>query len=327
MDVRTSIYYLTYPFRKISESQKRRSQRTAAEISKKRLRKLWMTHEKSSSSCPICGNDRFSKVADEDRHGIGITTVLCERCGFGLMNPQPSVEFYRKFYQEYYWDLYFGRGANHENHLKYWRSQSDTLVGSLISAGLDLENRTVFEIGCGPGYTLESIRSHWNCRVSALEPSVEEATRVRDLFPDSLIINSTVEEVGELPSFLQGKCDFVISTHVFEHVCDLLKAFELVQRSVSPNGLVYIEVPDFDYDGWKFPHIFHIAHLWHFDEETLTCIAARFGLRKTQVFRGANRCIKRSGVGVLFEVGESLEVVPDRLEANQRRIEKIKRGS
>jgi SAM-dependent methyltransferase len=327
MDAKTAFYYISFPFRELLKLHRRQKQVRSNEYSRKKIQELWLKYEKKLVDCPVCEGRDFLEVAAADRHGLGIRTVLCNNCGFGLTNPQPPNIFFKEFYQLHYWELYFGRGSNHNDLICYWRSQSDTLVKSWISAGIDLSDKTIFEIGCGPGYSLESICAKWKCCVNALEPSIEEARRVRRLFPDAVVVNTTVESEESLPDSLRSNCDFVYSTHVFEHVSDLGMAFKLARMLVKPDGLVYIEVPDLDYEGWKYPHMFHIAHLWHFDEESLVATAQRFGLKKKYVLRGEDHCIKRSGIGIIFEVGEIKKIIPDRFEKNYDVIEKIKSRS
>lgn len=320
MDIRTLCYYIKLPGNFILKSCNRLVLELENTRTRRMLKRIWRDAPKSIRQCPICNDSNFIEVSDNDRHGIGIRTVLCSNCGLGMTNPQPPIKLFQDFYKKYYWDLYFGRGAQYPKLLAYWRQQANGMVDNWAKYGINLSDCLVFELGCGPGYSLEAISSRWKCSVHALEPSTDEAERVRSIFPEASILVESVEGMTKLPEKLIGKCDFVYSTHVFEHVYDLKKAFGLLRDLVSEDGMAYIEVPDMEYNGWTYPHMLHLAHLWHFDEDTITYIASKFGFRKRAVFRGAAHCIKRSGLGIVFDVtaSEHISLMPDRFQRNHQ---------
>jgi SAM-dependent methyltransferase len=51
-------------------------------------------------SCNLCGRDDALPVAQRDKYGLPLTTVMCRGCGLLYLNPRPTAATYRKFYEE-----------------------------------------------------------------------------------------------------------------------------------------------------------------------------------------------------------------------------------
>lgn len=325
MDVRTALYYLGLPCNALLsvckgiEGKVRERSRLAS------LRKRWKARSTVSRECPLCMEREPEVFTEEDRHGLGVCTVICRSCGFVYTNPQGDAEFYADFYRRHYWALYFGRGGTPEMHLNHWRGQASTLIDTWEKCGIDLEGKKVFEIGPGLGYTLETVEARWSCQLAGLEPSVDCVRRLKERFPAGQFVEATIENHSRNEGEWQaGGYDFVYSTHVFEHVFHLREAFQLFASLLRSDGVGYLEVPDLEYAGWKFPHMFHIAHLWHFSEDSLAFMCGEHGLKVVQVIRGADSCIKRSGIGFFLEKGGGQRDLPRDYEVNRRRLSEIR---
>jgi len=323
MKIKTAIYFLKLPFINVKIFFRKIFYKIKNIYIFKMVFKQWTESTKINVACPICSSDKSQNVSSLDRHGLCVKTDICRSCGFVFTNPQPPTSFYEKFYRKYYWVLYFGSETNHKNLIPYWRHQADRLVNSLADLKICLNDKNVFEVGCGPGYTIQSLISRWNCQIDALEPSESECKLLRSFLCNSKIFNFTIESANASEIVPRNYYDFVISTHVIEHVQNPNIAFQFISSILKNSGFAYIEVPDLSYSGWKYPHIFHIAHLWHFTEANLTYMAAKHGLQKLSVIRGKNSCIKNSGIGILFKKDSSHVELPNEFNKNLEILKSI----
>ena len=74
--------------------------------------------------------------------------------------------------------------------------------------------------------------------------------------------------------------DFIRLNHVLEHLRDPVEALERIAARLSPDGLLYVEVPDIcAYAASKSKGgIFHYGHISNFSAWTLRAAAGRAGL-------------------------------------------------
>ena len=86
---------------------------------------------------------------------------------------------------------------------------------------------------------------------------------------------------------LPGSFDLITLIHVLEHVPDPVGMLMRAVNRLSPNGLIYIEVPDLQSERWSGKDFFHIAHVWYFHEVALRNLFLRCGLKIIDVTRGA----------------------------------------
>ncbi|MBI4353880.1 MAG: class I SAM-dependent methyltransferase [Candidatus Omnitrophica bacterium] len=141
-----------------------------------------------------------------------------------------------------------------------------------------LAGRRVLDIGCGRGQMLAWLQ-HWGAEVYGTELSQAAADEAaRRLGPSSVVVNELAEA-----GFPDGWFDAVTVWHVLEHVLDPVALLREVARVVSPDGFVYVEVPNAGgwaarrlgrrWLGYDAPH-----HLVHFTPETLRLAGTKAGL-------------------------------------------------
>src|SRR5512138_3542016 len=56
--------------------------------------------------CWVCGSPRSEAVSADDRYGMGMSYVICERCGLVYLDPVPGDEPLRIFYRDHYRRFY-----------------------------------------------------------------------------------------------------------------------------------------------------------------------------------------------------------------------------
>lgn len=94
--------------------------------------------------------------------------------------------------------------------------------------------------------------------------AAEAARRFPEIDPARLV---TVNHLGDLDhdglaQFDAGHFDFVIMSHVLEHVANPIRVIEEAFRITRPGGMVVLTIPDKDYTFDRPRAITPFAHLW-----------------------------------------------------------------
>jgi 2-polyprenyl-3-methyl-5-hydroxy-6-metoxy-1,4-benzoquinol methylase len=198
-------------------------------------------------ACILCGGSAQPLFSARDyRRPIDQSEYVlnwCKNCAFGRLKGTFSPTAVRSFY-----DIdYYTHGENNSVfeektflerlrcHLA-WRVDKGEDFGPL-ELGPAL-GRTVCDIGCGSGSTLEALK-HNGFSIVGIEPDAkarELAQKVCNVF------DGTVEQ---LPTQIQfQKFDIVLMSHVLEHCIDLQIALRNIHSILTPSGTFVIEVPN-----------------------------------------------------------------------------------
>lgn len=124
------------------------------------------------------------------------------------------------------------------------------------------------DIGCGNGSQLSYLKHHgW--KVIGLDLS-EQASEVAK---KNFGIDVYVGELENLP-YPPNTFDFIIMSHVLEHVTSPVETLKRVKELLKPDGVVYVEVPNYEsfsrklsrehWFAWETPR-----HLFMFSPQTL----------------------------------------------------------
>ncbi|MCP2731286.1 class I SAM-dependent methyltransferase, partial [Limnofasciculus baicalensis] len=225
-----------------------------------------------------CNGEDFNLIAEQDKFGFHVSTVLCKNCGLLQTNPCLREKDYIDFYQNHYRKLYAGTLALPEeyftNKLSFGRKQFNWIVKHL-----DLEKQSlVLEVGSGAGATLYNFcKNGYKTLGIDYDRECLEAGKTR-YGKDSLW---NVYE-GDLHSItLEEKPKLIIYSHVLEHIFDINRELTKVAEILSEDGYLFIEVPGVKnvktwYSG-NFLGYLENAHLYHFTLRTLTNIMHKHG--------------------------------------------------
>jgi SAM-dependent methyltransferase len=226
--------------------------------------------------CP-CKADDDTVVAEIDRYGLPVTTVICGACACLRTNPfldDASLDhFYRTTYQTMYarapqLEPYFARQMAYGE--RVW-----ALYGQQLSAGAH-----VLEIGCGAGGGLSAFERR-GFRVAGCELD-------RELVNFGLtkgVENLWEGTIDEMPQrFASQRWDVIFLHHVFEHVQSPRKMLQSLGSLLAPGGRLLTIVPDFTRVD-QFPNpagdvrkFLHVAHKFNYTAITLEVVAAQTGL-------------------------------------------------
>ncbi len=259
--------YSSKPELKLNLVQKQTKQKVIEKINNKKYA------FESINQCPICKNKDFAVLAEKDRYGFRLNTVVCNNCGLVFTNPRFNEKSYNQFYKKDYRNLYIGKPGRFDvlfdSQYKHGKKIYD-----FITKYLPLLEGSVVEVGVGSGGILSYFKDkRFNVRGVDFDESYLNYGRQKglDLFfgnIDELIKRKT-------------KADLVIYSHVFEHILDLKKELDKIKKILNKDGYIYIEVPgiknlekNYELDFLKY---IQNAHVYNFSLASLTNILKQNG--------------------------------------------------
>lgn len=234
-----------------------------------------------AASCPHCRSPRHELVA---RKYSVARIVRCVDCGLYFSRP-----IYRSWLADNLYDsLYtagFGTTLPDETHLAHWlatgfrdtRREADTVLEKL-RLHAPAPSASLLEIGCSWGYFLHQARG-----AGFAVTGIEIGGHRRDFGRQRLGLE-IVSDLGALPA---GRhYDVVYTSHVLEHFTDLHGVFPRIAALLKDDGVLFIEVPNFDPDQFG-PRCFSVVGAVHpigFNSEFFRTNLPRHGLTVTGIF-------------------------------------------
>lgn len=159
-----------------------------------------------------------------------------------------------------------------EEYSRFLPQYYGTTIPTTLKKYLDTATfTTLLECGCGDGallYELKKGNYFKNRKINAIDLSKNRIDLVKKI--DSKI-NAFVDNAETLSKIRDNSIDFLISTHVIEHVDDK-KMLKAIERVVKKNGIVYIGTIFKKWYGWYYYRkngkwVMDVAHLREYMEE------------------------------------------------------------
>lgn len=183
------------------------------------------------SSCPLCGGvlEAFA-VAPAMYVTLHRTQSRCTGCGVLVANPRASEHardryYQNRYYQEQWPDAERLWAANVASHSRHDFEIVRELAGDLLFRG------TALDLGCGYGAMLEVLRRNGYTAIGS------DVSAHACRFVASRSFGVVCSKTPGL-SFAPRSFDFVISSHVIEHVADPVAFVHEVVALVRPGGCV-----------------------------------------------------------------------------------------
>jgi SAM-dependent methyltransferase len=199
------------------------------------------------ATCPYCRSSRGTTIARK------VVVVRIHRCaGCGLCFTRPIYEswltgsFYDHIYDSHHHTTTRLPSPSELDALKRTNfAHSDKNFGPLIEKLRPLvrgDAPQALEIGSSWGYCLYQLRA------AGFHPVGLEIARTRREFGRCSLGVEAVGSWSELPAGRQF--DLVLANHALEHFTDLTSVFARIARALRDGGLLFIAVPNFDFDSF-----------------------------------------------------------------------------
>lgn len=222
------------------------------------------------------GEHHGLRLARRDRHDI----VECKACGFRHALPLPDAAHLEKIYRDEYYARDKPAFLTHAAEDQAWARLADSDRLEAIETLLPAERRRLLDIGCGPGYFLQTaVERGWDAH--GIEPSRHAAAHARALGAQITEGFFNSESAATL-----GRFDAVNLCNVLEHVPDPAHLIRLAHDVLEPGGVVCVTVPnDFSPlqmagraalntpEWWVAPP----HHLNYFNFDSLSALLSHFG--------------------------------------------------
>ena len=240
------------------------------------------TYRLINEPCPCASDSNEVLIAEIDRYGLPLESVLCLACGTVRIDPYLDPPSLESFYRELYQDLY-GRAVEPAEYFERQRAYGRRILATL--RGSDPTSGSVLEIGCGAGGGLSEFAAA-GFHVAGCDYS----DTLIDFGTHRGVPNLCVGGIEEVRrSRPQEKFDLVFLHHVYEHVGKPLALLEEIQPILAPGGKVLIIVPELSrIDRFVIPagnalEFFHVAHKYNYSFTGISHIARQAGMTARRV--------------------------------------------
>ncbi len=241
-------------------------------------------------NCPICGVaqsislirlewqlfiDHPLLVVPEQAAPEGVSLYgldVCASCGMSFTSPIASPKAFDAYYS--HWSRYASgtdslNGPPDAPTRERYQGTVDR-VAPYISGS----HAHILDMGCLEGGLLEAFKSLGYKNIAGVDPAHESTQRAAQKKID--VRQGTLNAIP----FPDETFDLILCVHVLEHAADL-SCLELF-RVLSPQGRIYVEVPDAAAYCADTPDIFFdlsLEHINHFDLLSLVSLFRRHGFR------------------------------------------------
>jgi ubiquinone/menaquinone biosynthesis C-methylase UbiE len=204
------------------------------------------------NECPICGDDKLNSFISTNvqmhARGEEFNFDQCENCSLVMLNPRVDIEKIDTYYTHNYlpyrgasaWGRYQSMVENSQNKLDEKR------VGLLTKYKTLNEKTTVLDIGCGKPSFLAKCSEKYKTKCIGIDFSDKGW---KESSKDFGSIDLLVTDVNNLK--LDKSPDIITMWHYLEHDYSPKETLEKLKSIISPKGLVFIEVPNFESESRK----------------------------------------------------------------------------
>jgi len=234
-------------------------------------------------ACNFCLSERRAIVAQPDRYGFPIRTVMCLDCGLYYLADRLTDDGYAKFYTDDYRKLtalFAGVPQSdindiHADQVAYGKRLINALQGFLNFR----PGARAIDVGGSGGQVGFQFQKYIGIRTTVLDPSPDEVDAARDLGLEG--ITGSFEKFETDESF-----DLILFCRSIEHVQDLRGVLAKMRRLLRPDGLLYCDIVDFTELCRLVGHpegVAKIDHCYWLTQETSARIFKSVGLQIVMV--------------------------------------------
>ncbi|MEE8269473.1 MAG: class I SAM-dependent methyltransferase, partial [Nitrospinaceae bacterium] len=261
----------------------------------------------SSSQCNLCGSTEYDVLSKTGRENEPLNTVICKKCGLIWSHPFPIDPLV--YYQKHYRIRYKGTFTPKKKHI--FRAARAAVGRFNLLKHLLKPRWRVLEVGSGGGEFLYLLNK-LGYDAFGIEPNEGYAEYARSEYQLNI-------KTGFLQNtqFEENSFEMVTLWHVFEHMDNPADILKKIHSFLATDGLLVIEVPNVEAICSLPRNTFHTAHLYNFNQSTLSRMAERAG------FTVVEKSMATDG-GIIWQIfkknGAAPREVQGEIEGNFERI-------
>jgi SAM-dependent methyltransferase len=230
-------------------------------------------------ACYLCGGEEHTLVSDRLRYGSSRKVFRCSSCGLVFLHPGMTPDEEREFYEREYGEIFSAEKGTTPAQLFRSRLPDARMYQEWVRK--DIGGRdTCLEIGCASGYFLATIRDE-----VASVAGVETHQLLREYcIENGIPVFNSVDEIGE------GAFSRIFLFFVLEHIGDPVGFLAGLKRILSPDGKIFIVVPNVDdallslYDIPAFRSFYFTpAHQFYYARSTLGSLFQKAGFTRFMI--------------------------------------------
>lgn len=260
--------------------------------------------------CPSCENNILIPHDQIEWLDIDFWYQMCTECGLKFMNPRPTMQSYRDFYKNMFWQqkirnkgfiksgqLWNGGRYKYDND-KEWSPEFGRknvvekvkdlrfeTISSALKNNITLNSKSkILEVGCGLAATLHEMKKVYDCETYAIEPS-DEACNVIEKKGVVKLLGRYAEELNDVAE-MPLKFDAIIFSHVLENTVAPANILAYAKRCLNSGGVIYIQTPNLYICDQMNPY-----HPYIFSNVSLQRIVESVGLKYTRISETIDRML------------------------------------
>lgn len=246
-----------------------------------RVSNMMLQKQKTGVICTLCNSSQVDLIDTSIKNDFvnEYSMYLCNNCKTHFIYPLPCKEQLEDYYNGSFREERHGKTY-------YDKEKLDKVYNRFLPEAKIRLNRVVsdfkygdriLEIGCSVGYFISQLDS--KCfDLYATEWDDKARMYISDRFPEI--------KLSKNPEDFDMKFDKILLFHVLEHIEKPSEFIEKLKNILTPNGIIYVEVPNADdalislYNNKKFmEHYYKKAHLFNFTKEGLEYIFNQIGMK------------------------------------------------
>ena len=229
-----------------------------------------------SLKCFLCNNEEKDGFLSLHPDFCSTHNYICKKCGLVFI-PRKN-ETFQDYYQK---DGYYKESPNigarkqliSKTHLISIAENKIGEINKLYPYPFSKET-SIIDIGCGYGENVYVLSHRFGCNAIGLEASQEASELGKRLF--SIPIETMLlENLSTTRLF-----DFIICSHILEHVTDPELFLKNMSTLMQKNGVIYLETPNIikPSGGFTIEAFLYNEHIQTFSVTTLTRLIEKVGL-------------------------------------------------
>jgi len=243
-----------------------------------------------ATCCNLCGSSESKHVTSgvDSEYGVSddvFTIVRCTGCGLAYMSPRPDVSeldiIYPPNYANYNVEDDYDEGDRGNVYYKLRYGIINFLIEKWLRKLFPRQRDIVMlDIGCADGHALTCIKSAGKHNVETHGVDISASAVAKAQAAGHIAVNGRFEDVD----FTENQFDFVLASHVIEHVADPKAFTGKVFDILKPGGMFLLWTPNIgSIDAKLFrnkywgPYCFP-RHWFLFDKHSIRKLADAAGL-------------------------------------------------